>query len=365
MIAIYSNNYITDYYIRQLKISQSYQIYHSRDQYIFAEAKSKWAFINHLNSYEPPESEQQRLEQVIGGNKFSQEINQLKSHSDLVFAFDNEIHPYLVDIIQQHQQINVYWVLPGSIDFADNYIICNSHFDMMVQHYHLLEHKLKQIQHHSVKPFLFDALLGQSKPHRDFVHKIITDFCLQEKILVTYMNYHSDKFKDDFVWESDIEEFDNSVTRPTDEVVYCGQKIALARILPISVYNQTAYSIVAETGYNNQYSFFTEKTAKPILAQRLFIVFSGRKFLHNLRSLGFKTFDGIIDESYDLIYNNHDRWTAAFDQVQKLCEIDQQEIFDKIKPIVDHNYNHLMTTNWNNQMLIQIQEKINNEIKIH
>jgi hypothetical protein len=365
MIAIYSNNYITDYFIQQLTFSQSCQIHHNRDQYVADTADIKIAFVNHLNSYEPPVSEQQRLEQVIDGKKFSQEIAQLKTVSDLLFAFDNEIHAYHLNVVQQHAQTNVFWVLPGTLEQQKNSIVWNTHFDMMVAPYQQLTFKLNQINYNFPKPMYFDALLGQSKPHRDFVYKSVASKQLNQKILLTYMNQYTDQFKERFLWEPDIEQFDNTITRPTDQVMYCGQSMALARILPIEIYNQTAYSIVTETGADNRYCFFTEKTAKPIMARRLFVVFSGYKFLHNLRKIGFHTFDTVIDESYDLIYNDHDRWSAAFDQVQQLCKLDQQTVFEKIAPIVEHNYNLLMNIDWNQVMLDQIQEKINNEIKIY
>jgi hypothetical protein len=67
MIAVYSNNILTDHYIGQLKFGQSYQIYHSIEQYLTADAKIKIAFVNHLNSYEPPDSEELRLYQGIDG----------------------------------------------------------------------------------------------------------------------------------------------------------------------------------------------------------------------------------------------------------------------------------------------------------
>jgi hypothetical protein len=152
------------------------------------------------------------------------------------------------------------------------------------------------------------------------------------------------------------------VTRSTDSVHYQGCHLALYAILPIQVYNRTAYSIVAETGRYNQYSFFTEKTVKPIMARRLFVMFSGYKFLQNLQNLGFHTFDTVIDESYDLIYNDNDRWSAAFEQVQRLCKMDQSEVFAKIAPAVEHNYSLLMNTDWIQYMLDQLQQKLNQHL---
>ena len=134
----------------------------------------------------------------------------------------------------------------------------------------------------------------------------------------------------------------------------------MARVIPIHVYNQTAYSIIAETGFENFYSFYTEKTAKAMLAKRLFVMFSGYKFLQNLQQIGFQTFGNVIDESYDLIPDNQQRWLAAFEQVKKLCDMDQQEVFEKIGPVVEHNYSLLMNTDWDQHMMNEVQQKINN-----
>ena len=364
MIAVYSNNYITDYYIGQLKFDDTHQVYHSIDQYQQAAANVKLAFVNHINSYEPPASEQQRLYDAIDGRKFSQEVDQTKICSNLVFAFDNEIHPYHFYLFQQHQQPNVCWVMPGQSNNGrtlspDRIILWHDHFAQQINPYRQLGHKLAQLEHRTLKPMCFDALLGQAKPHRDFVHNLVQQHGLQNQILMTYMNNHTDDFQAQYEWEPDIEQFDHTVTRSTDTVLYQGQLMALCRILPVEVYNRTAYSLVAETGTHNDYSFFTEKTAKPILARRMFVMFSGRGFLQNLRSQGFKTFGHVIDESYDLIYNEHNRWSAAFEQVQRLCKMDQQEVFEKIAPIVEHNYNLLMNTDWTQHMLDQLQQKIN------
>jgi hypothetical protein len=229
-----------------------------------------------------------------------------------------------------------------------------------------LSHKLKELTHTTPKPMYFDALLGNSRSHRDFVYDAIQSRNLQEQILITYMNQGesgyllvNNNFKTNFEWETDIENFDNTVTRPSDRVQYQGLTVPLYNILPIQVYNRTAYSIVAETGLYNQYSFFTEKIAKPIMARRLFVMFSGYKFLQNLRNLGFQTFDNVIDESYDLMYNDNDRWSAAFEQVQRLCKMDQSEVFAKIAPAVEHNYSLLMNTDWEQHMLGQLQQKLN------
>ena len=118
MIGVYSNNYATDHYISQLNFGQSYCVYHSVEQYLSSDDRIKIAFVNHINSHNPTVLERLRQYQVTNDNGgiFSHEIGQLKTLSDLVIAFDNEIHPYHYGIFQQHQQPNVCWALPGHVN---------------------------------------------------------------------------------------------------------------------------------------------------------------------------------------------------------------------------------------------------------
>ena len=377
MIAVYSNNFATDLHVGLLDFGQPYCVYHSIEEYQAADAQIKIAFVNHINTCNPAMVEKLRQYRVSNDNGgiFSHEIGQLKTISNLVVAFDNEIHPYHHHMFQQHRQPNVCWAIPGCINdplLADpeNIILWNAHFDKMIEPYcKTLLYKIKELYHSTPKIMHFDALLGNLRPHRDFIYDTIQSQNLQKQILTTYMNHKQKNgllvnrdIKTNFEWEPDIENFDSTVTLSTDFVDYQGCRLALSRILPIQVYNRTAYSIVAETGLHNQYSFFTEKTAKPMMARRLFVMFSGYKFLQNLRNLGFQTFDTVIDESYDLIYNNNDRWSAAFEQVQRLCKMDQSDVLAKIAPAVEHNYHLVMNTNWEQHLLDQLQQKINQHL---
>ena len=122
---------------------------------------------------------------------------------------------------------------------------------------------------------------------------------------------------------------------------------------------RSAYSIIAETDHDNSLSFFSEKTAKPFIAKRLFVAFTGYKFLENLRSVGFKTFGTVIDESYDLIEDDNERYTRAFAQVKYLCNQDQLSIINQVRDVLEYNFNHIMTTDWTNYASDQIREVIN------
>ena len=65
-----------------------------------------------------------------------------------------------------------------------------------------------------------------------------------------------------------------------------------------------------------------------------------------MRKLGFKTFDGIIDESYDLIEDPQLRFECAFSQIKYLINQPQEEILLLIKDIVKHNQQLMLNTEW-------------------
>jgi hypothetical protein len=65
--------------------------------------------------------------------------------------------------------------------------------------------------------------------------------------------------------------------------------------------------------------------------------------LEYLRSYGFKTFAGIIDESYDKIEDNDARIDAVVAQLKWYCDLsdsEKTEIQKQCEPIVEYNFHH-------------------------
>ena len=109
------------------------------------------------------------------------------------------------------------------------------------------------------------------------------------------------------------------------------------------MYQQTNYTVVCETLGTSDTFFFSEKTTKPLLAKRLFVMFGAVGFLKNLRNLGFETFGKIINEKYDNIEDHITRFGHAFEQCQWLSEQDPREIYSQIQGELEHNC-HLVQT---------------------
>ena len=92
---------------------------------------------------------------------------------------------------------------------------------------------------------------------------------------------------------------------------------------------------------------FSEKEAKPIVAQRPFIIFGACRQLEAFKSLGFKTFDGVVDESYDIIEDKVTRWNKALDSMLSLTEKDPIEVYESLKSSLEHNKKHFEDSEWN------------------
>lgn len=218
---------------------------------------------------------------------------------------------------------------------------------------------LDKLNPYQPKPKSFDVLLGQPRQHRDIVYRYMEPH--QQQIILTYMrNFDQGLYDHDFTaqtiqsrpaneyaWDLDgIGIPDRPVNFTIETVNLHGQEVSISQVIPINIYNETAYSVVTETNFMNSYTFFTEKTVKPILARRLFVAFGGQHYLRNLHNLGFQTFDGIIDESYDEEPDMMRRYAMVYEQMQYLFSQPQELILEKIKPITEYNYEHMMGTDW-------------------
>lgn len=91
------------------------------------------------------------------------------------------------------------------------------------------------------------------------------------------------------------------------------------------------------------------------MAQRLFIVSSGQFYLKNLKKFGFKTFDNVIDESYDNEPDMAVRTKMIVDQVNLLSKLDPTQVYMKIKDRVDYNKELILGTKWLDLMVYDLK----------
>ena len=106
-------------------------------------------------------------------------------------------------------------------------------------------------------------------------------------------------------------------------------------------YNDTYFSLVSETVFVYPYSFRTEKIWKPIAIGHPWIAASSYGFYKDIRNLGFQTFNHVIDESFDLIEDNHNRLKRIVTVVKDLCQQDLAKFLEECYNVCKYNQQHL------------------------
>ena len=105
-------------------------------------------------------------------------------------------------------------------------------------------------------------------------------------------------------------------------------------------YTDSYVNIVLETFFDAEQSngaFITEKTFKPIRNGQPFIVFGCARTLATLKKLGYKTFDEFIDNSYDAMLSNADRFKQLTVSVTKLNNQDLHRMYQQAYQDLAHN----------------------------
>ena len=133
---------------------------------------------------------------------------------------------------------------------------------------------------------------------------------------------------------------------------YENRNIRTSDLIDPEIYNQSHYSLVFETTKHKDFAMFSEKEAKPIMAKRLFVIFGSPGHIKAFKKLGFKSFDKVMDESFDEIENNDERFVKMLDSMNELSREDPNVVYDKISDVLDHNYNHFIARYWNREFIL-------------
>lgn len=278
-------------------------------------------------------------------------VKELVDICDYVFIIGTELHPPIIEFLHRNDYANITYYLCGFLNQPLVHAQTKQYMDWFETstyfYRRVLPEILTRLNPYEPKYRAFDILLGRRKQHRDFVYDRAHQ--RQDGCILTYFNSYNTNFSNNpeqWQWEMTGVKILKEPEWTVDRIEYFGHPMSISQVIPITVYNQTAYSVIAETCPQDNFSFYTEKTSKPIIARRLFVMFAGQGYLANLRKLGFKTFGDIIDESYDNESDALLRWQQAWNQVTWLMDQPQAAILERIRPIVEHNYNVMISTDW-------------------
>jgi len=302
------------------------------------------------------------------------------SWANLIVCYTREmIHEdwdtYLAKSIENFNTDRLIFVMGGKIYSApnDSRLFCPLlgffHCTVMANDVH---------EYNTVKPrpYLFDAMLGIMRRNRAYVFNRLVEDGLLNRSLVSIMQdpFNSYQGNPPNAYYQSVNEYTSPALEYLDDLsvknfkqsakttaerysanllidrFYKGQivyPVQMSQIIPVKVYENSWFSIVVKTNPSN-FDFLTEKTAKPIMARRIFVVFGSHGILAFLRRQGFQTFDGLIDESYDQEPDELKRYDMAWQQIRRLAKCDPVQMYKQAQSVLDHNFNTLMDCTRNN-----------------
>mgnify|MGYP000238648185 CR=1 FL=1 len=120
----------------------------------------------------------------------------------------------------------------------------------------------------------------------------------------------------------------------------------------IPIVSKSFLYLVTETVCDNFYTNtdiridFMSKMGRALAFPTPFVVVGNFGILKHLKELGFKTFNGFIDENYDNEYNDGKRFEMICDEIKRLSELSLEEIHNWyisiIIPILEYNRNYAL-----------------------
>ena len=116
------------------------------------------------------------------------------------------------------------------------------------------------------------------------------------------------------------------------------------------VFHSCLFNIAAETSSQSEANwrsvFLTEKTWKVMMQRQIPIWFGVPGLVEHVRSLGFDTFDDILDHHYDAIPDEAKRHQSVFDLISQLNDqyslADCQALRQQLRPRLEANFEQLL-----------------------
>jgi hypothetical protein len=132
----------------------------------------------------------------------------------------------------------------------------------------------------------------------------------------------------------------------------------------LSLFDECAESLlylVTETVATGRRHHITEKTFKPIAMGMPFVIVGTRGSLEYLRSYGFRTFEGIWDESYDLADDDVriERIASLLRSLDELPLEGKQYLFNQAQEVIEHNWRHFYDGGFEKILWTELQEMLN------
>jgi hypothetical protein len=127
-------------------------------------------------------------------------------------------------------------------------------------------------------------------------------------------------------------------------------------------YSLTGIEVVLETLFDDTRHHLTEKALRPIACGRPFILAATPNSLAYLRSYGFETFSGLINEAYDSIADPKQRLQAIVTEMKRISQlpaVEKKELWQKLYAIADRNKKKFFSNEWHESIVQEYRDNFN------
>jgi hypothetical protein len=120
----------------------------------------------------------------------------------------------------------------------------------------------------------------------------------------------------------------------------CGIPNDITTLGDPEIWRRSFINLVSETSHSEL--FLTEKTVKPIVGKRPFIISGARDSLRLLQQWGFKTFSDYWPEHYDAYSypGRHSKIIDVLNDINKRSDLELMEMYYDMQEILNYNHNH-------------------------
>ena len=208
-------------------------------------------------------------------------------------------------------------------------------------------------KHH--KPYKFLFLNGRTRPHRKYMIESlrpVLDHALWTNLDTTTVYHHT--YVTDLLSQPtelrllppqyEVPRFSNGI-KPEYQSNFVKSELFDQHWGEIYIqaepYIDTYFSVVTETVCDYPYSLRSEKIYKPIAMGHPWVAVANRGFYRDIQQQGFKTYSGLIDESFDNIDNNQDRLDRVAEVVKDLCRQNLVDFLVAAESISKYNQQHM------------------------
>ena len=190
---------------------------------------------------------------------------------------------------------------------------------------------------------IYNRAWSGSREYRLKFADLILDKALVPAARISFAAYDSGVY-----WRD--HEFRNPVFRPANDLEWLPANSSHAEYsanYDRDDYRSCWWDVVLETLYDDQRWHLTEKILRPIACNKPFLLLSTPGALSYLRSYGFRTFNDIIDESYDLEVDPLQRMmrvTEVMEHIRQLSTRERKSMQRAISDVTSYNRRHFFSS---------------------